>query len=227
MDAEGKELSLKLEEAVGDSNVDLLKFLLKKKLELKCLEGALVKASAANNVDVVQLLLDHVESLNVTDALWIVFRTASEFGKEAFIKLTVAIKLCDKSVPSTALCWVAGHGHNDLIKPLLDNGADVNSTGIIYGHTALRAAAENGQVDCLTTLIEHGADVNAGTGDLTPLHCAAGCGHTECVTALLRHGADINSRNILYLATHHFTGRPGVVMLTASRHWYNLALMQR
>ena len=79
-------------------------------------------------MDVVQLLLDHVESDDVTDALWVVFSAAAKVGRDELMRLTDAIKLRDKSVPTEALRWAAGRGHNEWIKPLLDNGVDVNST---------------------------------------------------------------------------------------------------
>ena len=194
-----KKLSDLLENVVSKNDTRSLKTLLKgERYDVEYLERALVKAAETKNMDVVQLLLDHVvESwFNVTNALLVVFSTAAKLGRDEFMRLTVAIKLRDRSVPSTALRWAAEHGQSEWIKPLLDNGADVNWTVGGYGHTALHAAAVNGHVDCLTTLIEHGADVNAGAGvRRTPLHFAARRGHTECVTALLRHGADVNSRD--------------------------------
>ena len=169
--------------------------------DVKYLERALIKAAETNNVDAVQLLLDHVKPSKfwvldeLTDALQVAFSAAAEAGRDEFIRFAVAKKLHDRSVPSAALYWAAEHGHNEWIKLLLDNGADVNSTVGTFGRTALRVAAMQGQVDCLTTLIEHGADVEARAFDWSPLHLATNNGHTECVTALLRHGADINSRS--------------------------------
>ena len=212
MNAEYKERSLKLEEAVVKSDVELLDRLLEKKLEWKCLEGALVKASAATNVDAVQLLLDHVESRHVTDALRVMFRAAATAGRDDFMSLSAAIKLQpDNSVPSADLCWAAGRGYSAWLKPLLDNGVDVNSTGRGLGLTALHAAASNGHVDCLTTLIEHGADVNAGTGVGTLLHSTASWDYTEYVTVLLQHGADINSRDCGGSTPLHCAARCGRV----------------
>ena len=193
MDSEKKHSSL-LENAVEKNDTRSIKNILTtERYDFKCLEGALNKAVEANNVDVVQLLLDHVESWLVTDALGVVFSAAAKAGRDEFMRFAVAIKLSDRSVPSAALYWAAGHGHSEWIKPLLGNGADVSSTDDGYGHTAIHAAAVNGHVDCLTALIEHGTDLNAGDDcRWTPLHIAARRGHTECVTALLQHDADIN-----------------------------------
>ena len=55
-----------------------------------------------------------------------------------------------------------GGVHNQWIKPLLDNGADVNSTDGRSQLTAIRTSAMNVHVNCLTTLVRHGADDNDG-----------------------------------------------------------------
>ena len=153
-------------------DTSLVRNLLKaEKYKFRFLEASLTQAAAAGNVDVVQLLLDHVNSGDVTAALWVVFSAAAKAGKDEFMRLTDAIKLRDTSVPSEALHWAAWSGRSEYIKPLMDNGAEIN--GDLHGRRALHAAAKNGQLDCLTTLIEHGADVNAGAGRATPLHSAA------------------------------------------------------
>ena len=188
-------LSLQIRDAVEKNDLNFLKRLLEgNECEYRSLKGALVTAAEAGNEDVVQLLLDHVESGQLTAALELVFRTAAEAAKKGtFASVAAAINLDGRSVRAQALCWAAEHGRNELIAPLLDSGADVNSTEGRYGDTALSVAAADGQVDCLTTLIEHGADVNAKASGWTPLHRATLCGRTECVTALLRHGADVNA----------------------------------
>ena len=193
-DREIRKLSNLLENAVAKNDTRSLKTLLTaERYEAEYLEG--LEAIVATNVGAVQLLLDHVESRDVNDVLWLMFSVAAEAGRAKFMRLALAVKLRDRSVPSAALRWAAEHGHNDWIKQLLDNGADVNSTGRGDSDTALCAAVVSGHIDCLTTLIQHGADVNAGTSDWTSLHCAAHWNRIECVTALLRHGADINIRN--------------------------------
>ena len=192
MERENEHSSL-LENAVVKNDRGSLKSLLNGEIyKLGHLKVALVKAVEANNVDVVQLLLDHVQAWQEIDALCVVFSAAAKLGREELMRFVVSVKLRRRSLPCVALWWAAEHGHSEWIKPLLDNGADVNSTD---GHTALDAAAVKGHVDCLTTLIEHGAEVNAGAGSCvgTPLHRAADWDNTECVTALLRHGADVNS----------------------------------
>ena len=58
---------------------------------------------------VVQLLLDHVESRDVNDVLWLMFSVAAEAGRDKFMRFAVGLKLHDTSVPSAALRWAAEH----------------------------------------------------------------------------------------------------------------------
>ena len=68
-------------------------------------------------------------------------------------------------------------GHCDVIKPLLDAGADVEIPEAT-GKTGLFLACEEGHVDIVKTLLDHGADPNSTTNNLgqTPLFSALYCG---------------------------------------------------
>jgi ankyrin repeat protein len=55
----------------------------------------------------------------------------------------------------------AGEGHLEIVKLLLEHGADVNAKTAY--ETALHLAAEKGHLEIVKFLLEHGADVNAKT----------------------------------------------------------------
>ena len=84
-------------------------------------------AAEANNVEVVQLLLDHVRSLQAVTTLCVVLVAAAEVRRKEFMRLALSINLRGRSQPSVALRWAAECGHSEWIKPLLDNGVDVNT----------------------------------------------------------------------------------------------------
>ena len=154
MDRESKHSS-PVENAVAKNDTQLSKKLsTADRHEVDYINGALTRTATNNNVNVVQPLLDHVEKRGLKGPLCDVFSAAANVGRHEFMQFAAAINLCDGSVSSEALCWAAEHGHNDWIKPLLDNGAKVNSTHGRYRDTALHAAARNCQIVCLTTLIE-------------------------------------------------------------------------
>ena len=80
----------------------------------------------------------------------------------------------------TALMYASRDGYTDIVKLLIEAGADVNAPAIsmffvintvfgqkfgetLEGFTALMAASEYGHTDIVKLLIEAGADVNAMT----------------------------------------------------------------
>jgi ankyrin repeat protein len=56
----------------------------------------------------------------------------------------------------------AWNGHLEIVKLLLEHGADVNAKMEGLG-TALHLAASNGHLEIVKLLLENGADVNAKT----------------------------------------------------------------
>jgi cytochrome c len=75
----------------------------------------------------------------------------------------------------------------DLIKLLLDGGADPNSRR--NRENAIHIAAGSGCLDCVKALVEAGADVNAKTKDgKTPIHLAKFKGHRDVADYLMSHG---------------------------------------
>ena len=92
---------------------------------------------------------------------------------------------------NTCLAISVHGGHADIVRYLLDYGADVNDTSQME-------ACYLGNADMLTILLDHGADPNwkqPTTGE-TQLHVAA-CrgshsGTSECVWLLLEAGANPN-----------------------------------
>ncbi|MBN2587392.1 MAG: ankyrin repeat domain-containing protein [Candidatus Fermentibacteraceae bacterium] len=79
----------------------------------------------------------------------------------------------------------------ELVKRLIDSGADVNATSGRKS-TALMAAAKTGHPDIVELLVSEGADINARNADhnITPLIWAANGGHSSIVEFLLEKGAD-------------------------------------
>ena len=98
----------------------------------------------------------------------------------------------------TALMHAARDGHTEVVKLLIDNGADLNhkSNG---GVTALRTAAREGRTEVVKLLIDNGADMNIKDVDgWTALMHASIYGHTEVVKLLVENGADMNIKDSRY-----------------------------
>ncbi|MHC4477687.1 MAG: ankyrin repeat domain-containing protein [Planctomycetota bacterium] len=92
----------------------------------------------------------------------------------------------------TPLIVGAAYGRTEVVKLLLDKGADVNM-GNEGSETPLHYAARHGYTTVMNILLEHGADVSqAGTGCGTPLQWAARNGQIKAAELLLAYDADIN-----------------------------------
>ena len=95
----------------------------------------------------------------------------------------------------SGLPWAAACGHSEMVRLLLDAGADPTSTG--PSGTARHTASASGHLDIVQLLLgQPGVDAKALVNQpapqfgSTPLTLAAGKGHSAVVAALLEHGAD-------------------------------------
>ena len=91
---------------------------------------------------------------------------------------------------TTALREATVNNQEDVVRILLEHGADVNAKEDIFGTTCLMEAARVGSVPIVKLLLQHGADVNAmeDTG-FTALTEASLRGHLTVVNLLKQYGA--------------------------------------
>lgn len=101
------------------------------------------------------------------------------------------------------LIQAAYKGDTELVKTLLDEGADIEAKGQpkrkvknakdSAGGTALMVAARYGQEEMVKLLLEKGADIKAKNNNgYTSLMGAAADGRAEIVKILIDAGADVN-----------------------------------
>ncbi|WP_379560637.1 ankyrin repeat domain-containing protein [Psychromarinibacter halotolerans] len=108
------------------------------------------------------------------------------------------------------LFFAAQRGHAEVVRLLLEHGADPN-TSFTFG-SPLHTAARANDTAVVALILEHGGDPNlpAGDFDQSPLHEAADRGATEVVRILIAGGADVNFRND--------KGQPAIHDAAASGH---------
>eukprot|EP01036_Dinobryon_divergens_P031629 gene31629-41062_t len=96
----------------------------------------------------------------------------------------------------TALFVAAKNAHQDVMKLLLDRGANPNLPNK-NGTTPLHMTAQKSSPEVVTILLEQGADPNLTEKNYveTSLHWAAEKGHRNIVALLLERGADPNLTN--------------------------------
>lgn len=133
---------------------------------------------------------------------------------EKLVDSGVDVNASDKSQMS-ALHYAAMHARDDVIKSLISRGAEVNTTDLKGGFTAMHwvvinAVPKSGSTDhlegSLTSLAKAGCRVNGTDFNFaTPLHIAAQKGNRDAIQVLLRLGAepdkvDITGRNCFEVA---------------------------
>jgi uncharacterized protein YraI len=95
----------------------------------------------------------------------------------------------------SVLLDAASSGETDIVKSLLDNGANIEVKNDA-GATPLIFASAKGQKDVVKLLVERGANVNARTiTGITPLIAGASAGNQEIVKLLLERGADVSAKD--------------------------------
>ena len=98
---------------------------------------------------------------------------------------------------ASPLSEAAFAGNAELVKALLDAGADAREMTTADGETVLMTAARTGNVDAVRMLVDRGADVNATERykGQTALMWAAAERHAPVVKLLLERGADWRVRS--------------------------------
>ncbi|XP_006813678.1 uncharacterized protein LOC100374409 [Saccoglossus kowalevskii] len=118
------------------------------------------------------------------------------------------------------LMYAASLGYTDILKLLLNKGADPCLCDR-FDVTATHWAAEKGHVQCIKLLLDNGANPSIATkyskpgcytavphrGGTTPLHLAARYNNSACIKELIDNGADYNAQDelgmtSLYIASH-------------------------
>jgi len=88
----------------------------------------------------------------------------------------------------TALLWAAGSGDLELVKMLVNYGADINSPGVL--HSAIK------HIHIVKYLINEGVDLNnKGAWGSTALHMAAYKCEKDIVELLINNGADVGVKD--------------------------------
>ncbi|KAJ5552018.1 hypothetical protein N7535_000035 [Penicillium sp. DV-2018c] len=176
-------------------------------------------AAQAGHWEVVTFLLDKGADPDIPerDHVDTALQAAAYQGRRDMV-LTLLNHHADVNRPGitwgTALTAACVGQHEEVVKLLLDNGADINVAAGVG--TALQAASKNGHQKLVKLLLENGADVNAHTEyglHGTALIAAASKGERDTVELLLDNGADVHGRSRIYGTALHAAAIVGDVQI--------------
>ena len=94
----------------------------------------------------------------------------------------------------TPIVLASREGYVDIVKELINNGADINGVIEVTKISPIFIAASKGHIECVELLLNHGVDINdRGTQyNLTPLIGAIGDRRDDMIDFLISKGADVN-----------------------------------
>lgn len=178
--------------ATSTGNLPLLTYLVEQGAEVNCTDHQqvtpLMRAASQGDVDCVDYLLTRLEALGHDPALPQVLRNAVQGQHADTVELL--LEHCQASDASTVLLLAAQRGKPQIVRLLLEAGAQVDAVDE-DGRSALHLAASEGHLEVMRQLFAAGIDVNRpSTRGATALHNAAWAGRLGAVELLLSHGAN-------------------------------------
>jgi len=196
--------------AVGNGHADIVKLLIEKgaNTEARITQGffrgmtPLMYANAAGHSHLYKILQNAgAKDSEELSAIINNFLEAAESGdiktvKDALKKgIDVNASRQEGKYPgATALMFASGEGHADIVKYLIERGADVNEK-VFFGMTALIQASFNGHADIVQILLKNGAkaDEKISSGKMageSALSFATYNNHPDVVQLLVQAGAN-------------------------------------
>jgi ankyrin repeat protein len=156
-------------------------------------QNALFSAVGFHDVESTRFLVE--QGSKVTD---VTLDAAARAENVEILRLVVRssqVKLSGQR--GASMLWQAARcSKTDLVRFLLDSGADVNSHGAGDGGTPLMSAANSGSFENARLLLNKGADANArDNSGRAALSYAAILENTGLISLLAEHGADVNARD--------------------------------
>ena len=164
---------------------------------------SLMYASSSGCIDIVELLLDMGADVNTKDingytALMFAFNEDRKEIIDLLYKhgtdMNIDAKYNEKGY--TFLIWYSRYGDIDMVRFLLDSGANTNIQDNT-GCTALIHACVEQHMEIIELLLDYGADPNIkSNGETTAIEYAHNFEDKELLNLLCRYGANHNDLNI-------------------------------
>ena len=112
----------------------------------------------------------------------------------------------------TALHFAAQNGNTEIVKYLVENGADIKAQDSRLSRSPIHFAAENGNLDCVKYLAEKDADLqDQDSHGATALHYAAKSNNLEVVKFLVSRKMDYTARDVRGWTAMHYAANGGSI----------------
>lgn len=179
-----------LGEAALEGHTDTVKLLLDRGADIHAKgDDALIGAADGGHTETVKLLLDRGADIHAGGDGALYHAVSGGRTDTAIFLLGRGIDMHGTGA-AEALIRAAQNGQTDMVKLLLDRGANIDAKDN-HGYTAMIEAASTGHIDTLKFLLERGAniEVRSASGN-TVLLAAASKGETGVVQLLLDKGGN-------------------------------------
>ncbi|XP_076081216.1 uncharacterized protein LOC143052139 [Mytilus galloprovincialis] len=141
----------------------------------------LTVVAGKGQVKIIQMLIENGASVNISNHETISSKSICEKNIP-----------CNNNIPPSPLSMASLNNHFDVVKVLIQNGADIDYRGV-EGATALFEASERGNIEVVKYLLSMKASVNIPTyRGRTPLFVAVQRRLHQIATILLENNADVN-----------------------------------
>ncbi|KAF8243592.1 ankyrin [Wilcoxina mikolae CBS 423.85] len=162
-------------------------------------EAAIMAATLSGHTHLVALLIEKTGQPLASKLRQNIFWEASYYGRESIVQLMIDNGMDVNARRSwrwfrhlTALQIAASRNRANVIRLLLNNGAQDQYISRPSGGTALLIAVDGGHEEAVQVLLDHGGDLNSQLHK-EALQRAAIKGQTHMIQFLLRMGADFNA----------------------------------
>lgn len=179
--------SYALRAGASNGHAEIVKLLVEHGADVHAYNEEALRSSAMNgHTEIVKFLV--ASGADTSQCNWQAVREAAQYAYNDIVEILLSHD-ADASVLGNILKHAAAAGRFEIVKLLVENGADINAD---FGN-ALMGSVREGHIEIVRFLIEQGADIHVLRDK--PLMIAVYQGYQEMVRLLVENGVDMHVHN--------------------------------